>query len=406
MDVIAVLGGPCCIPFDISAAAAVLKPRVDAALNVIRTIRNSGNAQVLLMVTGSAKSSFVPARKRRRDGTVVGPTTPTMSHGEYLRTALASAVLEAGFGIGEAPAAVQKILLDDGCTDLLAMAHASLNVARTHAKRRVNANEGAGTIKLTVVISEFALARARAAFDSVADCATDVRSHIKIEYVAGIKVPAAALPHAPGGSSAGTLLQWERCEEALLRNWLPLRCELHKHLSLQPERPSSPNAWLALVQRTESAAHEAIALLSGGIPSHDDANAAGDLESGDEMARDTIQCLPCGCDPSTMLCMHDKVYAVAGKSDPSMPPSRDQISLLPQCKESLSDSTSCCPYGCDPRTMLCLHSGGSRGDAQRRSDRCDAAQGWRDESARRVRQCGCDDSMLCLHRFHRGKGEE
>eukprot|EP00936_MAST-01D_sp_MAST-1D-sp1_P000568 g568.t1 len=288
MDVIAVLGGPCYIPFNISAAAALLQPRVDAALNLIRTIRKAGNAQVLLMVTGSAKSSFVPARKRRRDGTVVGPTTPTISHGEYLRTALASAVLEAGFGIGETPAAVQKILLDDGCTDLLAMAHASLNVARKHAKRRMSANEGASATKLTVVTSELALARARAAFDSVADCASDVRSYIRIEYVAGIKVPAAALPHAPGGSSANTLIQWERCEEALLRNWLPLRYELHKYLSLQSERPLSPNAWLALVQRTESAAREAITLLSDGIHSHDDDDTTDDVESGDKYALETI----------------------------------------------------------------------------------------------------------------------
>ena len=143
MDVIAVLGGPCCIPFDISAAAAVLKPRVDAALDLVRTTWKAGNAQVLLIVAGSAKSAFVPARKRRRDGTGVRPTTPTISHGEYLRTALASALLETGLGIGETPAAVQKILLDDGCTDLLAMAHASLNVARKHAKRRMSANEGA-----------------------------------------------------------------------------------------------------------------------------------------------------------------------------------------------------------------------------------------------------------------------
>ena len=440
LQFIAVLGGPCCIPSNASAAA-LLQPRVDAALDLIRSAREKGCSQVLLIVTGSARSSFVSARtrerKRRRDGTGTGPTIPVRSHGEYLRTALASALLEAGLGIGEPPAVVRQIVLDDGCTDLLAMADASLNFARMRARPRMDTRDGAGVAKMAVVTSEFALARARAAFDAVADGAS-----IEIEYVAGVKVPAAALPHSPDGSSTSILARWARCEEMLMRNWLPLRCEMHKYLRLQPKQraahagtaaagaagaanaagaagvlgahsayPSSdhkflsPDAWLALVQRAECAARDAIATLSSGVHSDDDADAVDEKSDDDDTDR-----LPCGCDPSTMLCMHDK-EANAKQSDARAPSMLDDASLPRQRTESLtrcsSDSTSRRKCGCDPRTMLCLH-GDDLGDKVRRNNNwCDAAQEWLDESTQGVRQCGCDYNMLCLHRFGKqGQGQE
>ena len=370
LQVAIVLGGPF-LPRGFDAAVYegghLLRSRAHSA----RQLPGGGTVDIALVVAGCARRAQ-PEQPRLNPGAsgrssraellaapFYAPLPPRCSsQGAVLRNALVAS--------GRQQQPPTRVVMDDKNADVVDMAFGARQLLLAELarwRRSVRGGEGGGSeeeeeerdgegervprCEVSVITSAFALPRARiACMSALSDVAQSVGVEVALSFTAAPDTPGVPLEEGESGQQRGALACLAHIEQRLLERWLPARLALERGESSVALRQQVANAEI------ESEADWCSFLSSGALP--------GGVKEG---AKD------CGCD-ETMLCMHHKRPRAANGA---VGRNGGRIPVVVQ------------PEATDP------HGG--------KADRVGSSKGGR-------KSCGCDESMLCLHRGPPAKKED